>query len=61
MAFIILNQTIRRDKKVRYVQVDDEHKTLHEAREAASFTGWRNPIIVDLANVERPRPRLKLT
>jgi len=61
MPYIVLNQVITRDKKVRYVQVDDEHKSLTEAREAASFIGWRNPIIVDLASVERPRPRLKLT
>jgi hypothetical protein len=54
-GFIVLDKTYTPDSKVRYIQFGDECETFEEAQKLAKFPNLRDPIIVNLEEVERPK------
>ena len=58
--FLVLDKTFTPDGKVRYIQFGDDCATIAVAQKLAQFPNLRDPIIVNLDQVKRPRAKLKL-
>jgi len=54
-GFIVLDKTYAADSNVRYIQFGDECETFEAAQKPAKFPSLRDPIIVNLEEVEHSK------